>query len=557
MTDKARLILENSRLGLKTKFFNDKNGVLGYTENGVIFLNEFFDDIEKVNKHEVLHQFDSSETFKIIKESLFKLLTEKELDELKQKYYLRYCNLYSQEEINGGIIDDEIAIDMIVDNENFSDKIKEFSKGLYEIITKDKIFINDKKRYLNISLSTQTNQQFSHCSLWEKIFITNYYDGKENILPQRKETKYNQIKADILQELEGLYLYALDPRNFVIFWENNEELEREYQNEIKALIARGEGEGAQYLKEYKTDSLKMMAYKLGNTQREEYQHIVDIIKLSNYEPAFKYLMLNETLTKIYKQETDEKGNKTFVKKREQHISIAGHMTLNEVVLKTIYNNLKSYSSFANLYFAGLSLFNKSTAQTSGINIENINTFGKGKWLKFEGKKSNYKEYIKNAQTLSALVQNTPWCTKSLASSQLEQGDFFVFVDNDNQPHIAVKMNGDEIDEVRGIKNGEEQALEDDYRMVAKEFLIKNKEIKYGKEWLEKEEWNERLIAYSNAIDNFSLNTTQIDKMLYDLFSFLDYKAHLGENSNRTNLFRKIRSSEFAQNVIAKAYNCSK
>ena len=37
--------------------------------------------------------------------------------------------------------------------------------------------------------------------------------------------------------------------------------------------------------------------------------------------------------------------------------------------------------------------------------------------------------IKNAQDLSALVQETQWCTKSLASTHLEQGDFYVFVDN--------------------------------------------------------------------------------------------------------------------------------
>ena len=34
-------------------------------------------------------------------------------------------------------------------------------------------------------------------------------------------------------------------------------------------------------------------------------------------------------------------------------------------------------------------------------------------------------------------------------------------------------------------------LEDDYRDVAIEFLSKNKDIKNGKEWLEKEEWNKR------------------------------------------------------------------
>lgn len=75
----------------------------------------------------------------------------------------------------------------------------------------------------------------------------------------------------------------------------------------------------------------------------------------------------------------------------------------------------------------------------------------GKWIKFDGRASDSKNYAENVIKLKTLVQDTPWCTKTLASTQLEQGDFYVFIDKDNKPHIAVKMNGNEIDEVRGIK----------------------------------------------------------------------------------------------------------
>ena len=85
-----------------------------------------------------------------------------------------------------------------------------------------------------------------------------------------------------------------------------------------------------------------------------------------------------------------------------------------------------------------------------------------------------------------MVQNTPWCTKEQACHHLEYGDFYVFVDYSNNPHIGIKLVGDGIDEVRGIKNDNAQELEDEYRDVAIEFLSKNKDIRFSKEWLEKE-----------------------------------------------------------------------
>ena len=161
-----------------------------------------------------------------------------------------------------------------------------------------------------------------------------------------------------------------------------------------------------------------------------------------------------------------------MEKRELNKSIAGHMTLDQTVLDTIYSNLDKQSNFANLYFAGLAVLSKTISQNSSVNINNVNTYGKGQWIKFEGKTSNASKYVENSKKLSSLVQNTPWCTKQLASSQLEQGDFYVFVDNKNNPHIAVKLTGNEIDEVRGIQNGNAQEIEDDYRDVVFKFSRK-------------------------------------------------------------------------------------
>ena len=141
------------------------------------------------------------------------------------------------------------------------------------------------------------------------------------------------------------------------------------------------------------------------------------------------------------------------------------------------------------------LFPTDTTKEPILKVGNgVDTYDKGKWIKFEGKTSNAEEYLKNAQRLSTLVKDTPWCTKEEASVQLSVGDFYVFVDKDDKPHVAVRMYENNIAEVRGIKGGFfGQEMEDGYRDVTISFLENNTDIKNGKEWLEKEEWNKRLI----------------------------------------------------------------
>ena len=228
------------------------------------------------------------------------------------------------------------------------------------------------------------------------------------------------------------------------------------------------------------------------------------------------------------------------------------MLLNEKVLNVIHNNLDTYENFKELYYAGVAEFNNVVRETSEITLKNVNTYGMGKWIKFDGRASDSKNYAENVLKLKTLVQDTPWCTKTLASTQLEQGDFYVFIDKDNKPHIAVKMNGNEIDEVRGIKNGNVQELEEEYRDVAISFLENNKDIKNGKNWLDKEEWNKRLIRYSKEIDDGTFNSEETPKLIEDLFHS-DYKSHFNANSNLEELNRKLHK---AKKYLAEYYNCT-
>lgn len=51
---KEKIIEFNKQFGLNTSFFTDTE-IEGYSLNNTIYLNENSDDLEKVNKHELLH----------------------------------------------------------------------------------------------------------------------------------------------------------------------------------------------------------------------------------------------------------------------------------------------------------------------------------------------------------------------------------------------------------------------------------------------------------------------------------------------------------------------
>ena len=51
----------------------------------------------------------------------------------------------------------------------------------------------------------------------------------------------------------------------------------------------------------------------------------------------------------------------------------------------VNNNVSDYNNFANLYFAGLEIFNQTIAQKNNISLENVETYEMGHWIKFDGK----------------------------------------------------------------------------------------------------------------------------------------------------------------------------
>lgn len=373
----------------------------------------------------------------------------------------------------------------------------------------------------------EINEKFKqNLSFWDLCFWQN------NPVQINNESEVgDKLRAFVEIELGRAYSRAENPQYFEIA-PDSKDLDRYFQAQLRAMEARGESTVYHIMN---SESIKAENARIfGEKQHAEYKHLVDYLSTANYPDSFKWLILNETLSSVYRVDFSTAEPRLSVSPRKTHQAIAGMMNLPSNVIDFIYKNAPKAGSFKKLYLDAQLEFQKVITRANGVTLENVDTMDKGQWIKFDSRESDPKNFDTNVQKLKALVAKTPWCTSTLAANQLEEGDFYVFVDNQGEPHIAIKMYGNEIDEVRGIQNGNGQELEKDYRDVALNFLENNKEIKNGKEWLDKEEWNARLIAYNEQIEDGTFDYENIPKLLKDLMK-PDYKLHFASNSNMDNL----------------------
>ena len=310
-------------------------------------------------------------------------------------------------------------------------------------------------------------------------------------------------------ELYGLYD---NDEYFAIDTHDNPYLEHEYEGELRAMRAAGQDYHAAQAVRHKDRLIEEMAKKFANHQHAEYQHIVDTLSGINQSEEFKCLLcllLNETLAKVYYKDKD--GNR-LVQPRVKNKSIAGHLVLEETTVQHIMENVCRHQSFSSLYFSALEELNRQTLEKSKVTLDGVNTFDKGHWVKFDSRETDKDNFEQNAKKLASLVQETPWCTKTLASAQLSHGDFYVFVDKEKKPHLAVKMSGQRIGEVRGVASlgergigraaiGAGQEIEPEYMDVTESFLSNNKGVVGGKQWLEDVQFRRNLVWLNGSIAN--------------------------------------------------------
>ncbi len=208
--------------------------------------------------------------------------------------------------------------------------------------------------------------------------------------------------------------------------------------------------------------------------------------------------------------------------------------------------------------------NNKNEKISTISFEGVKTFGKGEWKQFPSKSKDEKHFLDNAKALQTLIKVAQWGEENFATSQLEKGDFYVFVDNVGKPHIAVRMLGNSLLEILGLGKGE-QEIEEEYSDVIIDFLEKNEDIENGKSFLEVQRWYKRLQEYIKQIESDSFDEKNIGNLLEDVYfskCYVDFcpcgcdkysMIGVGDYNSYTTAIKKIMPKLAPQ--IAKFYGC--
>jgi hypothetical protein len=284
--------------------------------------------------------------------------------------------------------------------------------------------------------------------------------------------------------------------------------------------------------------------QISQTQRATLVQWIDYLRESNYPIPFKFLILKAVLTFNY----DLKQNKLF---ERGQTTIRNFTPFDAGSLSELYGNESDF-----LLLDYVALMNENSARVLKSQ-EVIEENKGGKWIKFKGGRNTKSEDIeKNGKELMSLVQNTYWCTKSLGTSQLRGGDFYVYVTETNGeifPRIAVRMNEDKVGEVRG-NSSSAQDLDAEMLPIAETFLNNNIPNDSGKKWLDSIKYNKRCVELRKKIEKEGL----YKNFIYDYIPVIadkdKFKVDYGDNGNVTNLIKTFE--RLKDNLPNEYYNKS-
>jgi hypothetical protein len=345
-------------------------------------------------------------------------------------------------------------------------------------------------------------------------YARQYSKGGKVIIQPNDYQKYRKIGIENKYEIEAFNDIGLSGINFdsvtlnnllekkfnellekyedYVISEDSEAITRTIQQEIEA--RKLQGDSLERIKEYEqmlTNKRSREQYikDYANTQIKTLSEWVSYLKQSEYSIAFKYLVLKAVLNYNY----DYKLNKLIERNNKTIRNFVGFDAASLAELNELNSDflLKDYTE---------------TQANNSANIlkskDVIKSSGNGRWIKFNGgKKTNDEERDKNSKELSQLVQNTYWCTKTNSKSQLNGGDFYVYVTETNGevfPRIAIRMDEDNVGEVRGNKSAA-QDIEEEMLPIAEDFLFNNIPNDSGKKWLDSIKYNSSVIAFKERL----------------------------------------------------------
>ena len=230
---------------------------------------------------------------------------------------------------------------------------------------------------------------------------------------------------------------------------------------------------------------------------------------------------------------------------------------NKELLNLIYNNIEEIDEFVIFFFFAIDLFDKEKLASNKISLENVNTYGMGKWLKFEVRRSNEKKYLDSVEKCLSLVRDTPWqfFVEKNFKNDIRQGEFYIFVDNDEKPHIIVEVNFNIVYKVRWYTETQEEVEE--YLDVLLSFLNKNEDVACVRRYLEEEKWNKRLLLYIKKNKKKTFRDEYIECLINDVFycNTMKINQKYSSRDSRRNLEKLKNILYLIKDKIAKYYKC--
>jgi hypothetical protein len=347
---------------------------------------------------------------------------------------------------------------------------------------------------------------------------------------------------DMLEKYES-YLINEDSASITNYINNEIEIHKEQGSSLET-IQRWE-----IMKENPSSRIGLIG-DIAKTQKESLDKWVDYLRLSEYKLPFKFLILKAVLNFNY----DLKQSKLFERGND---TIRNFTPFDAGSLAELY---EKKSDFLLMDYSVIMNENSSKILNSQ---EVVQQSGNGKWIKFNGgKKTKPEDILKNGSRLMNLVQNTYWCTKSAGTSQLRGGDFYVYVTESNGeifPRIAVRMNENNVGEVRGNKSSA-QDLDAEMLPIAEEFLIKNIPNNSGKKWLDSITFNRRCVQMRKRFEAEGMYKDFIFDYMKLISHKNKYKVDYGSNSNVVLLEQKfseiiqVPNEYYGKNEIASNFN---
>ena len=364
---------------------------------------------------------------------------------------------------------------------------------------------------------------------WEMIFWQN---NKDKNFGNNKDV-VEKIRLEIKRQLAEYHIYSDDYNKFKIRVEGNEDLERYTINHPGKMVAQ-------------------WAEEFGQIQFRQYNELLNLLDNSNYDDAFKCLIFKEVLTNVYRIKNQNNVDMISVDKRILGETLQELMFLPKQVLDYLYNKSNKYKSFKTAYEAANQDYKSIISAQNSEFVKDIKTFGKGEWIRIPSKENDPVNFYQNVNKLKMLSRKS-WCTYDNPEIHLMNGDMYIFVNNESKSEIAVKLIGDDLDEVRGADSGFAQEIGQEFRDVAIEFLKENQKWKNADKWLDKEQRNSRLFQYLKHYYNDSFEKIDLDNFYFDILKD-DELVHGIENSLLRELRSKFEFNEKIREVFLNSFN---